>query len=298
MINSGLIDSVCPVCGESKSEPYANENGFWLVRCNQCALLYVTPRPAPEATAAAHQYGLHHGDTAIAVTGRYRPARIRNYLGVLRDIYGPSLPAALTSWVDIGCGHGEFLAALRVFGGARLSLVGLEPNVLKAGGCGSRGLDVRTCTLGDLPGTFTAISLLNVFSHLQDPKAFLRDCAARLEPGGELLLETGDTAHFPTEHHPRPLYLPDHLLFGNEAIIRRVFRELNLNVVSVQTYSAVSAIPWQVLKECQLALRARRMPRLFAAFRRWARERGRKIDMYVRARRIPLDDLPPHEAGG
>ncbi len=126
MINSGLIDSVCPVCGESKSEPYANENGFWLVRCNQCALLYVTPRPAPEATAAAHQYGLHHGDTAIAVTGRYRPARIRNYLGVLRDIYGPSLPAALTSWVDIGCGHGEFLAALRVFEGARLSLVGLR----------------------------------------------------------------------------------------------------------------------------------------------------------------------------
>ncbi|MFM8533317.1 MAG: class I SAM-dependent methyltransferase [Acidimicrobiia bacterium] len=219
------------------------------------------------------------------MTGRYRPARIRTYLGVLRDIYGPSLPAGLTSWVDIGCGHGEFLAALRAFGGPSLSLIGLEPNVLKADGCVSRCLDVRTGTLGDLPGTFTAISLLNVFSHLQDPKAFLGECAARLEPGGELLLETGDTAHFPPELHPRPLYLPDHLLFGNEAILRRVFRDLNLDVVSVHTYSAASAIPWQALKECQLALRARRMPQLFAASRRWARERGRKIDMYVRARK-------------
>lgn len=285
MTNSGLIDSVCPVCGESASEPYAEENGFRLVRCRECKLLYVTPRPDPEATAAAHQYGMHHGDTTIAVTGRYRPSRIRNYLGVLRDIYGPSLPAALTSWVDIGCGHGEFLAALRAFGGAPLSLVGLEPNVLKAGGCVSRGLDVRTCTLGDLPGTFTAISLLNVFSHLQDPKAFLRECAARLEPGGELLLETGDTAHFPPEQHPRPLYLPDHLLFANEAIVRRLFGDLDLEVVSVHVYSAVSTIPWQVLKECQLALRARRIPQPLAALRRWARERGRKIDMYVRARK-------------
>jgi SAM-dependent methyltransferase len=283
--NSGLINSACPVCGESASEPYAEENGFRLVRCKECTLLYVTPRPDPAATAAAHEYGLHQGDTALAVTGRYRPSRIRAYLGVLRNIYGPSLPTGLMSWVDVGCGHGEFLAALRAFGGAQLSLTGLEPNVNKAAGCGSRGLDVRTCALQDLPGTFSVISLLNVFSHLQDPNAFLRECAARLEPGGELLLETGDTAHLPAEHHPRPLYLPDHLLFGNEAIVRKVFRDLKLDIVSVHTYSAVSAVPWQVLKECQLALRARRLPQVFTALRRWARERWRKIDMYVRARR-------------
>ena len=285
MINSGLIDSVCPVCGESKSEPYANENGFWLVRCNQCALLYVTPRPAPEATAAAHQYGLHHGDTAIAVTGRYRPRRIPTYVGILRDIYGSSRATELTSWLDIGCGHGEFLGALHTFGAPGLSLMGLEPNVHKAAGCVSRGLDVRTCTLQDLPGTFSTISLLNVFSHLQEPKAFIRECVTRLEPGGELLLETGDTAHLSPGEHPRPLYLPDHLLFANEAIVRRLLRDLSLDVVSVHTYSAVSAIPWQVLKECQLALQSRRLPRPFDALHRWARERDRKIEMYVRARR-------------
>ena len=285
MTNSGLIDSVCPVCGESASEPYAEENGFRLVRCKECKLLYVTPRPDLEATAAAHQYGMHHGDTTIAVTGRYRPARIRKYLGVLRDIYGPSLPAALRSWVDIGCGHGEFLAALRAFGGAQLSLDGLEPNVLKARGCVSRGLDVRTCALKELPGAFSAVSLLNVFSHLQEPKAFLHECVSRLEPGGEVLLETGDTAHFPPQQHPRPLYLPDHLLFGNEAIIRRMFRELNMEVVSVHKYSSVSAIPWQVIKNLQLSVRARRIPTPLAALLYWKRERSRRIDMYVRARK-------------
>jgi hypothetical protein len=68
---------------------------------------------------------MHHGDATIAVTGRYRPARIRTYLDVLRDIYGPSLPAGLTSWVDIGCGHGEFLAALRAFGAHQMRDTGV-----------------------------------------------------------------------------------------------------------------------------------------------------------------------------
>jgi len=245
----------------------------------------VTPRPDPAATAAAHQYGLHQGDTALAVTGRYRPGKIRRYLGILQDIYGESLPAGMISWLDIGCGHGEFLAALRRFGGPRLLLSGLEPNVHKASGCLSRGLDVRTSQLADVAGTFSAISLLNVFSHLQDPKAFIRECVARLEPGGELLLETGDTAHLASDEHPRPLYLPDHLLFGNEAIIRRVCRDLGLGVVSVHKYSGVSAVPWQVLKECQLAIQGRRMPRIVTAVRRWERERTRTIDMYVRAQK-------------
>jgi SAM-dependent methyltransferase len=285
MTTSGLVDAVCPVCGESASEPYAEENGFRLVRCDECKLLYVTPRPDPEATAAAHQYGLHQGDATLAVTGCYRPGRIPGYRNVLRDIYGPSLPASLVSWVDIGCGHGEFLAALRAYGGDRLCLTGLEPNLNKASGCVTRGLDVRTCALKDLPGSFSAISLLNVFSHLQDPKPFLRECAARLAPGGELLLETGDTAHLQPDQHPRPLYLPDHLLFGNEEILRRVFRDLHLEVLSVHRYTSVSAIPWQVLKECQLAFRGRRMPRLFTALRGWARERGRRSDMYVRTRK-------------
>jgi SAM-dependent methyltransferase/Zn ribbon nucleic-acid-binding protein len=281
-----VIDSACPICGQSRSESYAVENGFDLVRCSECGCLDVTPRPDPEATAEAHQYGLHKGDTALAVTGRYRPGRIRSYVRILQEIYGPKLPSRVTSWVDIGCGHGEFLTALRTIGGPGLSLIGLEPNVHKATGCVERGLDVRTCMLHDLPGTFSAVSLLNVFSHLQDPKDFIRECVNRLEPGGELLLETGDTAHLSPKHHPRPLYLPDHLLFANEAIVRRLFRELELDVVSVHTYCAVSAIPWQVLKECQLALVGRRMPRPLAAMSRWARERGRRIDMYIRARRI------------
>lgn len=286
MKNQGLIATACPVCREAASSPYAEENGFTLVRCGNCGLLYVTPRPDPAATAAAHEYGVHQGDTAFEVTGRYRPGRIAAYRKVLADAYGPSLPATIVSWLDIGCGHGEFLMALRQAFGTGPSLVGIELNVRKAAGCLDRGLDVRTCGIDELDDCYTAISLLNVFSHLQDPRGFLESCVDRLLPGGELLIETGDTAHLPSEEHPRPLYLPDHLLFGNEAIVRRVLTDVGLKVISVHKYPAASAVPWPVIKDMRAAFSARRMPRPFLTLRQWIRERRRRIDMYIRAKRI------------
>jgi len=283
MSTSGDADR-CPVCGGDRTTPYAEENGFRLVRCAACGLLHVTPRPDPETTAAAHQYGLHRGDTTLAITGRYRPDRIGRFRRVLRDIYGDALPPSLTTWVDIGCGHGEFLTALAQHGPG-LTAIGLEPNLTKARGCVERGLDVRSTDLDRVDGEFDAISLLNVFSHLQDPGGFLAACVERLAPGGELLLETGDTAGLPAAEHPRPFFLPDHLLFADEAIVRRVLDQVGLEVVSVHHYSAATAVPVQVVRECQRALQQRRVPPVVGATGRWVRERRRRVDMYVRARR-------------
>jgi hypothetical protein len=108
MTKLGLIATPCTVCRASASSPYAEENGLALVRCGDRGLLYVTPRPDPAATAAAHEYGVHQGDTTFEVTGRYRPGRIVAYQKVLADASGHSLPATIASWLDIGCGHGEF----------------------------------------------------------------------------------------------------------------------------------------------------------------------------------------------
>lgn len=284
-MNATTVAVDCPVCGADAIDPYAVENGFELVRCGGCGLLYVTPRPDPVATAVAHQYGLHEGDTTLAVTGRYRPDRVRPYLRILRDVHGASLPPTCRRWLDIGCGHGEFLTALGRFAGDDVSLIGLEPNVTKARGCAARGLDVRSVGLEEVDGNFSTISLLNVFSHLQDPTEFIAGCVARLDPGGELLLETGDTADLAAVDHPRPLFLPDHLLFANERIVHRVLTEAGLQVLSVHHYSAASAVPVQVIRECQRAVQRGDVPPVLAATRRWVRERRRRIDMYIRARR-------------
>ncbi len=276
----------CPICGADESVPYAEENGWRLVRCADCGVLHVTPRPDPAATAAAHEYGLHRGDSTLAITGRFRPDRVAGLRRTLTALYGPSLPAGVTSWLDVGCGHGEFLTALQRFAGPGVSAVGLEPNRTKAAGCVERGLDVRSVGLDEVDGRYSVVSLLNVFSHLQDPRAFLADCVERIEPGGELLIETGDTAGLRSDEHPRPLYLPDHLLFADEQLVRRVLTEVGLEVVATHHQSAAAAVPLQVLGECRRAVQLRQAPPVVDASRRWWRERRRRIDLWVRARRL------------
>ena len=44
--------------------------------------------------------------------------------------------------------------------------------------------------LADLPGTFDLVTLWDVFEHLDDPQAVLRELSARLAPSGLLFLQT------------------------------------------------------------------------------------------------------------
>ena len=41
-----MIDVTCYQCGSNESRAYAEENGFRLVKCDRCGLLYVSPRPS------------------------------------------------------------------------------------------------------------------------------------------------------------------------------------------------------------------------------------------------------------
>jgi hypothetical protein len=78
------------------------------------------------------------------------------------------------------------------------------------------------------------VSFVDVFSHVPDFGAFLRDVRAVLEPGGEIFMETGnladldDRAEFPDE-----LGVPDHLVFGGEAQLRRYLGQAGFEVTRI-----------------------------------------------------------------
>ena len=98
---SSLVKTSCYYCGGSSSRPFAAENGFALVQCSGCGLLYVFPRPQEQDIAEAVRQGLHPGN--LETTARFYPPHLWEYRRVLRDLYGSAcnysglMPASFTT---------------------------------------------------------------------------------------------------------------------------------------------------------------------------------------------------------
>jgi SAM-dependent methyltransferase len=234
----------------------------------------------------AHECGVHQGQSELDATGTFNEALVPAYFRILRDLYGDELGNQERAWLDIGSGHGEFLMALRQFSKGRVSPRGLEPNRHKRRSSSNRGLQVSYFDLRSHQERYDVLSLLNVYSHLPDPPQFLLLCKSLLKPGGELLLETGDTANLPPEEHYRPFYLPDHLSFASEQIGSGILHRCGFQVVSLRKYPFVpfksNLIQW--LKEVVKLVWPGKQSQLRTLIGERRRNRKYVTDMYIRAK--------------
>jgi SAM-dependent methyltransferase len=171
------VQSACPACGSALaawrrmpgSEP-ADGSTHLLLRCCGCGTA-VTAGPAPPD---AHE------------TGAYRPGKPRGAIvaaPLLRQfdrrrlaILGPPRGRLL----DVGAGHGRFVAAARAAG---WDASGIEPS----GRSGARHVERRALEEADYQG-LDAVTLWHVLEHVEDPADALRRMHGWLAPGGLLLV--------------------------------------------------------------------------------------------------------------
>jgi len=280
-----MIEVSCYNCGSAKHTLYAVENGCNLVKCSGCGLLYVNPRPSDSEIEEGAKLGVHKGEQALDSTGRFMNAKVAIYLKVLNDIYHAELKNRTRTWLDVGCGHGELLVALHKFSSDNVKAKGLEPNRHKVKAASEKGLDVSYFDLSTHRQQYDCISILNVYSHLTNPLDFFSLLRSRLNPKGELLVETGDSANLSPEDHYRPFLLPDHLSFGSEEIISGLLRRSGFEIVSANKYPALKLqfMKKRVMIEMvKLALPNKRsqIPTMISHYR----ARKHKTDMWIRAR--------------
>lgn len=99
--------------------------------------------------------------------------------------------------LDVGCGGGllsESMARL----GAQVTAIDLAPEVVKVARLHSLEsgvqVDYRVQSVEDLaaeqPGSFDAVTCMEMLEHVPDPTAIIRACASLLKPGGKLFLST------------------------------------------------------------------------------------------------------------
>lgn len=138
--------------------------------------------------------------------------------------------------MDLGCGAGYFLDAARTEG---LSTHGLDLNPDAAADCTERGHDVQCCTAEIYAATrperkFALVTAFEVLEHVPDPRAFFREAAALVAPGGYLALavpnEAGVHGWCSLEPHQWP---PHHLTRWRARDLARLGEAHQLEVVTV-----------------------------------------------------------------
>lgn len=207
--------------------------GRWSIRgcaAANCGTAWLDPRPVLEDLGEAYtNYYTHSSGPAAAprlhwddrlfrwlrtgyLAGRYRHRRgecstVRRWLGKLLTLH-PDLasrvdleafyldPVPGGRFLEIGCGSGDHLAAMRDLGW-QVQGVDADPAAVQA--AQRRGLPVQCGTVQQLdapPASFDAIGLCHVIEHVDDPIEVLMACRKLLVPGGRLVLVTPNIASF------------------------------------------------------------------------------------------------------
>jgi 2-polyprenyl-3-methyl-5-hydroxy-6-metoxy-1,4-benzoquinol methylase len=186
-----LESVVCNLCRQDnvlcvyrvQDTNYGTPGLFSIVKCVQCGLSYLNPRPSPSELSAIYPEDRYHPFSAMNAEGETAPAPLLwKRVQRLTTIAGPGRV------LDLGCGSGLFLKAMQEVG---WYCVGVELNAMAAEFAHYRlGLDVRQGDISqlELPEKFDLVTLWDVLEHTGSPAAVLARVHDLLVPGGLLAI--------------------------------------------------------------------------------------------------------------
>jgi SAM-dependent methyltransferase len=180
----------CNLCRHDDAVLLTEQRGFRIVRCRNCGLVYVNPRPASEELVSL--YGTYHarngGDEASWDRLMQRVFReTADLLCLMRTGVGRR------RLLDVGCGFGGFVALMQERG---WDAEGVDPSPSAVQIGTRRGRPIRLGTLEGLGADgppYDVVTMFYVLEHLANPMAALQRVSGLLAPAGTLLLRVPHT---------------------------------------------------------------------------------------------------------
>lgn len=179
------LESVkCDLCSSSNNTlllqardyRYGHPEMFNIVKCNNCELIYINPRPTAESVSKLYEadYAPEEiTDTSLITKTADWKIIIK---GILYKLYGyiGNLPRK-GKILELGCGEGAILEILSRRG---CEAWGIEPNPKAARICKKKGLNVICSSLEEAnfrDEFFDAVIMSQVVEHLPSPKGTLKE---------------------------------------------------------------------------------------------------------------------------
>jgi 2-polyprenyl-6-hydroxyphenyl methylase/3-demethylubiquinone-9 3-methyltransferase len=155
----------------------------------------ISPNEAAHFGALAADWWNPKGSSAML--HKLNPVRlgyIREQINLHFGVDAKALkPLAGMTVLDVGCGAGLLAEPLARMGAAVTGVDAAPENIAVATAhAQGQGLsiDYRACEVASIGGAFDLITAMEVIEHVTDPVAFIAAIAARLAPGGLMILST------------------------------------------------------------------------------------------------------------
>jgi SAM-dependent methyltransferase len=253
MLHPSIRTLLCPACGTLAPHRYLYaKNSCDILRCAQCGLGRADATHFdPAAYYTADYFSGGHADGYADYRGaepvlRREFARTIDFIRRYRD---------RGRLLDVGCAYGFLLQEAKRY----FDVAGIELAPEAAAYCRQNGLNVVTGmadenTLAGF-GNMDVVVLLDVIEHLSEPYETLALCARYLNPGGVIVLSTGDFAS-PVARLMgakwRLMTPPQHLWFFTGASMQRLARRLRLRLENIDH-------PWKIVPLSLVTFQLRRM---------------------------------------
>lgn len=195
----------CLNCGSTDRRDLFLKEGYQLVRCQACELVYVSNPPTQEELARFYSFASdYHAELATSQKLREQfLERARTYLRFLMRY------AQRGRLLDVGCSAGFFMKVARDAG---WNVTGLEYSPDSAAlGRHLYELEIHTGTLTNhslAEKSFHVATLWDVIEHLSDPLPAMESVFRLLTPGGYVAISTPNVDGL----YPKASYLPAKIL--------------------------------------------------------------------------------------
>jgi SAM-dependent methyltransferase len=220
---------------------------FLAVRCRQCGLVYLNPRPAMTELDRIYPADYHAFEFSAERYGFVykvrRKLEARRLLSCCRGL------VADARILDVGCGDGFHLAVLKEFGQPSWRLEGVDPSDRAVAAGRQQGLTMHHGTVQDLDlprASYDLAFMIATIEHVDDPAGVLDRVRSLLRPGGQVVIVTDNTDtldfHLFKSRHWGGYHFPRHWNLFNPDNMRLLAQKTQLEVVALTT--VVSPVNW------------------------------------------------------
>ena len=247
-------DIACPLCGAHEPKPvlvardllFAHPGGYPLVRCAQCAMQYVSPRPTGAALGKHYPddyfgYSLHEDAPKLLqpfLRAMARGISLRR-LGYLEEVTGKL--SAEAQLLDVGCGVNRLLQCIKEERGCVGTGLDFKPEIVAyvrdqlkmpivQGSLESAGLPASS---------FDVVLMMEYLEHELDPRGTLLEARRVLRPGGHLALELPFVGWAGRMFGPNwwNLDIPRHLIFFAPDTLAKMLDQCGFELVRVRPFT-------------------------------------------------------------